>query len=215
VRVLSINVGLPLEVPYRGEAILTSIFKHPISSQERVWVRKLNIEGDGQADPKYHGGVDMAVYAYGADSFPWWNEKLGRAVTAGEFGENLTLSELKENELCVGDVIESGECRLQVVEPRFPCFKLGIRFDDPGILKTFMESRRPGIYFRVLNEGQIQFGSTFRVIEKDPERVPLLELFRTKIPGEMNREALKRCLNVKSLSDKWRQKITKLLSSNG
>lgn len=213
--ILSINISKPIKLTRGPKTMTTGICKQPIAGDQKIWIRKLNVEGDGQGDLKHHGGVHKAVYAYGTDAFVWWKQNWPNPISPGEFGENLTLSELDESALCVGDVIQSGDCQLQVSEPRFPCATLAFRFDDPAIVKTFMQSKRPGIYFRVLQEGQIQTGDKFTVVERDPQKVPLLELFKMKLPGQMNKDALKRALNVKSLTDEWKDRIQRYVSSNG
>jgi MOSC domain-containing protein YiiM len=210
-KILSIQVGLPREVPWEGKKVSTGIFKEPIVG--RVWVRRLNIEGDGQADLTVHGGADKAIYAYGSDAYTWWKSRLPETDFAyGAFGENLTVDLLDENRVCLGDIFQVGGCRLQVAQPRFPCFKLGIKFGDMGILKTFMESGRPGIYFRVLAEGQIQKGDELRCIDSDPEKVPLTALFRFNTQKKSTDPALlRRILRVKSLMPTWHETISKAL----
>jgi MOSC domain-containing protein YiiM len=133
-RVMSVNVGMPREVDRRGMKILTGIFKEPVAS--RLVVRRLNIEGDGQADLTVHGGPDKAVYAYPSEHYGPWREQLGRELTPGMFGENLTTEGLLEDAVHIGDEFRVGTARLVVTQPRLPCFKLGIRFGDPGIVKS-------------------------------------------------------------------------------
>ena len=207
---LSIQVGRPAPVEWEGKTLMTGIFKSSIPGP--VWVRKFNIEGDGQGDLDVHGGEDKAVYAYSADIYDWWKRELGVAeLPYGAFGENLTIAGLDENRLCVGDVLALGDCRLQVVEPRFPCFTLGVKFRDMEIIKTFLRSGRPGIYFRVLQEGMISAGDKAAVAQADPERVPLNALFEMKIRGALAPEVLRRLLRIPHLNETWRKKARTLL----
>ncbi len=208
---LSVQVGTPRTVKWQGKNVSTAIFKKKISGP--VKMGKLNIEGDIQADLKYHGGEDKAVYAYSHDAYPWWCKKLDVAsLPPGAFGENLTFDALDEKELCVGDRLSLGKCELQVVQPRFPCFKLGILFKDISILKTFMQSGRPGIYFRVLKEGQIQEGQKLEILERDPNQVSISEFFLLKQKGYKDMSLLKRLLKVENLNEEWRETFTSAIA---
>jgi MOSC domain-containing protein YiiM len=205
-KLLSIQVGLPREVEWEGKSVSTGIFKDAVHGP--VQVRKLNLEGDGQADLTVHGGLDKAVYAYGRDAYPWWLRKLSVAdLPNGAFGENLTFASLDERSLFIGDRLTLGGCELEIVQPRFPCFKLGIKFRDMGILKTFMKSGRPGIYFRVLKEGKIQAGDELVRTEINPERVSVWEFFDLKARKYADPPLLKRLLRIKGLNEEWRAKF--------
>jgi MOSC domain-containing protein YiiM len=211
-KLLSIQVGLPREVDWEGKRVSTGIFKDPVPGP--VWVGRLNIEGDGQADLRVHGGTDKAVYAYSMDAYPWWRKTLGRDdLPGGSFGENLTVDHLDETALCLGDVVAIGDCRLQIAQPRLPCFKLGIRLSDPEAPRTFMKSGRPGIYFRVLAEGSIRPGDRLEVVEADPERVPLADLFVFSQTRKADPAWAARALRVKSLMPAWRGKIADALEA--
>ena len=165
-RVLSVNVGMPRVVLYNGEPLATGIFKLPVNGP--VWVDTLNLTGDGQADLRVHGGVDKAVYCYPSEHYEYWrNELPGLDLPTGVFGENLTTSGLTEDDLRRGDHLVIGSAEFTVTIPRFPCFKLGIRFDQlfdeqssslrgVEMIKKFMKSRRPGFYLSVAKTGEIQ-----------------------------------------------------------
>lgn len=161
----AIFAGQPQEVLDNGKAVSTSIFKSRLEGA--VMVRRLNIEGDRQADLSVHGGVDKAVYCYPAEHYEAWQSELGRELDYGTFGENLTVSGLLEDRLHLEDVLVVGEAVLQVSEPRYPCFKLGIKMGDPLFLRRFQQSGRSGFYCRVLEEGLIEAGRTIEVIERD------------------------------------------------
>jgi MOSC domain-containing protein YiiM len=205
-KLLSIHVGLPREVEWEGKPVRTGIFKSPVPGP--VFVSKLNLEGDGQADLTVHGGFDKAVYGYPRDAYPWWLQALAvPALPDGSFGENLTFAHLDEKRIFIGDRFRLGRCELQAVQPRFPCFKLGIKFGDMGILKTFLESGRPGIYFRVLVEGEIREGDELIQVTTDPERVSVWDFFDLKLRKYADPPLLERLLRIKDLNEDWREKF--------
>jgi MOSC domain-containing protein YiiM len=131
----------------------------------------------------------------------------------GSLGENLSFDHLDEEKLCVGDIVALGGCKLQVSQPRLPCFKLGVRLGTPEALRTFMRIGRPGIYFRVLEEGKIEAGDTMKVIEPDPEKIPLNDLFRFHATREASAEWAERALRVEGMVGSWREKIKKVRST--
>ena len=141
-RVVSVNIGMPREVQWKGRKVVTGIFKSPVAA--KLTVRRLNIDGDGQADLTVHGGPDKAIYAYPSEHFGPWSERLGRELTPGIFGENLTTEGLLEDEVHIGDEFRVGTARLIITQPRLPCFKLGLRFDDPGMVKSFLRRKSRG-----------------------------------------------------------------------
>ena len=205
-KIVSINVGLPKTITWQGKEITTGIFKNPIPGP--VMVRKLNIEGDKQADLTVHGGADKAVYAYSFKAYDQWKRTLNISDLApGAFGENLTFDELDETKICVGDVLKVGETELQVVQPRQPCFKLGAKFGDMKVLNTFNQIDRPGIYFRVLKEGLIATGDEAKIISQEASRVPLIELFHFYKTKTIKPKTAKALLAVKSLNTSWRNKL--------
>jgi MOSC domain-containing protein YiiM len=210
-RLLSIQVGLPKEVEWDGKRVSTGIYKYPVSGP--VEVKKLNLEGDGQADLTVHGGADKAVYAYSLDAYPWWRETLQSSdLPNGAFGENLTFDAFDERSIGIGDKFALGGCELQAVQPRFPCFKLGIKFGDMEILRTFLSSGRPGIYFRVLKEGKIREGDTLRCLWRDPERVSVWDFFDLKIRKYADKALLARLLRIRDLNTEWRGKFQEQLA---
>ncbi len=176
---LSIQVGTPQSIVHQGREILTSFFKQPIDGP--VLVKTLSIEGDTQADLRVHGGRDKAVYAYAADAYSFWNDRYKTTNPYGSLGENLTFDELDEDKIAIGDIYDLGQCRLQVTQPRFPCFKLGVRFDDPQAVKVFNEFCRPGVYFRVLREGEIESGNSLKLIERVDDFISVKEVYQMKM----------------------------------
>ncbi|MEO8683047.1 MAG: MOSC domain-containing protein [Vicinamibacterales bacterium] len=167
-KIISIQVGRPREIPAEGEPVLTSIFKLPVSG--RVRVGRLNIDGDQQADLSVHGGPRKAVYLYPSEHYAYWKHELpSLSLPWGAFGENLTIQGLLEDQVCVGDRLLAGTAEFVVTQPRQPCYKLGIRFGRPDIVKQFLRSGRSGFYVAVLKEGEIGAGD---------------ELFHAPGPGE-------------------------------
>ena len=157
----SVNVGVPRLVEVDGHTVLTAIWKDPVEG--RVPLRGVNLQGDDQADRTVHGGPDKAVYAYGSEDTRWWATELDTELGAGAFGENLTVSGLPVSDAVIGERWEVGSTLLEVAQPRLPCFKLGIRFGDPGFLRRFARAGRPGAYLRVIREGDIGAGDPINV----------------------------------------------------
>jgi MOSC domain-containing protein YiiM len=205
-RIASVNVGLPREVPFGNETVRTGIFKEPVAG--RVAVRRLNLEGDAQADLSVHGGADKAVYAYPIENYDYWREQLpNRELSLGIFGENLTTRGLREDALHIGDELRIGTARLVVTQPRLPCFKLGIRFGDPAIIAQFVASHRPGFYLAVLEEGAIGPGDAVEIVHEDEHRLTVTELFRLIAFDKTNTEQMRRALRVRHLAAVWRRKF--------
>ena len=154
----SVNVGLPREIEHGGRLVTTAIWKHPISGRSAV--RGVNIVGDGQGDRKVHGGVDKAVYAYASEDYEWWEGELGRELTPGTFGENITTRGIDLAAAVVGQRWELPDLVLEVTQPRLPCFKLGIRMGDAGFPDVFKGAARFGAYLRIIAEGTIGRGDS-------------------------------------------------------
>lgn len=165
-RIVAVNVGLPRTVVVGGTSVTTAITKSAVEG--RIGVRHLNVDGDRQADLRVHGGPDKAVYSYAAEDLAWWAAELGREpLPTGAFGENLTTAGLDLTAALVGEVWRVGSVVLQVTQPRIPCYKLAIRFDDPGMPRRFTAAARPGAYLRVLQEGELAAGVAV-VVESRP-----------------------------------------------
>ena len=156
-KILSVNVGRPREVEWRGERVLTSIWKSPVAG--RVAVRRTNLAGDEQSDLSVHGGPEKAVYVYPSEHYAFWRAELpGMELSFGQFGENLTSEGLLESELAIGDRLRIGSAEFQITQPRVPCFKLGIRFGRPDLVKRFLRAGRSGFYLAVTKEGELGAG---------------------------------------------------------
>jgi MOSC domain-containing protein YiiM len=166
-QLLSIQVGRPRLVTHGGRSVRTAIYKEPVLF--RVRVRRLNLEGDAQADLRVHGGPDKAVYAYDLGGYEHWRRELGWELPFGQFGENLTVEGMPETKVRIGDVYRIGTAVLQVAQPRSPCYKLAMKMQRPRFLKPFLASGRTGFYLRVLEEGEIGAGDWIQLLSRDPE----------------------------------------------
>lgn len=213
-KLLAISIGRPKKVQWQNKEILTSIYKSPVHGS--VTVKKENIEGDRQADLNVHGGFDKAVYAYSYDTYPWWQKELGLDIMPfGSFGENLTFDELDETQIFVGDIFEIGTCQLEAVQPRVPCFKLGIKFDNQKIIQTFNDFHRSGVYFRVKKEGIIQAGDSLKLIGYEPIKASISELFQfIKDKGVTSKKRALELAKIQSLNIKWRNKFIQISQSS-
>jgi MOSC domain-containing protein YiiM len=203
-RVLSVNVGRPREVEWRGKLVRTSIFKAPVSGRLRV--RALNLEGDEQSDLTVHGGTDKAVYAYPSEHYAFWRRELpGADLPWGAFGENLTLEGLLEDGICIGDHVRCGSAELAVTQPRVPCFKLGIRHGRPDLVKRFLRSGRSGFYFAVVQEGELGAGDALELIPAQGDRVSVAAAARAHAADDTDPELMRRLSRLAGLSHSWRE----------
>ena len=167
-KILSVNVGLPREVPWQGKLVTTGIFKEPVNGA--VALRTLNLDGDRQADLTVHGGVDKAVYAYPSEHYLFWRTELpGVDLPWGMFGENFSTAGLREEDVYIGDRFRIAEAEVMVTEPRMPCFKLGLKFGRADMIKRFLASRRTGFYFAVMREGMVAAGNAIELIGREQE----------------------------------------------
>jgi MOSC domain-containing protein YiiM len=180
VRVLSVNVSLVRTVPWKGGTVSTGIYKEP--TDRRVRVRALGLEGDEQADLRAHGGPRKAVYGYPGEHYPPWRRELpGMDLPLGMFGENLTTEGLLEADVHVGDRYRVGTAVLEVTQPRFPCYKLGVKFGREDILPLFLRSGRSGFYFAVVREGEVAAGDAIEVVSRSTDRPTIKALVRERI----------------------------------
>lgn len=211
---LSVHVSGVREITHRGRQVTTGIFKEPVEG--RVHLGKLNLDGDAQADLRGHGGPNRAVYAYSIENYDHWKKELGRDDFGhAQFGENFTVTEMLEDRVCVGDVFQVGGARVQVTQPRVPCFKLAIKMGDPGIVKKFLQSCRVGFYLRVLQEGEVGAGDRIELIESDPERMTVQEICHLYYFDLENLDDRRRALRIEALSPGWREGIEGHLAKAG
>lgn len=202
-KLISINVGLPREVGWNSKSVMTGIFKEPV--QERVRVNHLNVAGDKQADLSVHGGPDKAVYAYPVEHYVYWRGELPDSkLTWGVFGENLTTEGLQENALHIGVRFRIGTAELVVTQPRVPCYKLGIRFGRPDMVKRFLHSRRTGFYFAVAHEGELSGGDPIELVAREADSLTVADITRLYAFEKDDQEMLQRAAQLEALPENWR-----------
>lgn len=210
-KLISLNVALPRLVQYNGEPVATGIFKEPV--QGPVMLRTLNLDGDRQADLSVHGGVSKAVYAYPSEHYQFWKKDLPEMeLPYGMFGENFTTEGLFEDGVNVGDRFRIGEAELKVTEPRLPCYKLGIKFGRPDILRKFLQSRRTGFYFAVLKEGEVKAGDAIELLSRDANNIAISDITRLYAFEKDDLETLRRAVKLEALSESWREYFQRQIS---
>jgi ferredoxin-NADP reductase/MOSC domain-containing protein YiiM/ferredoxin len=210
---LSVNVGLPRDVTWNGKTVRTSVWKSSVDG--RRMVRKLNIQGDAQADLAGHGGEHRAVFVYQMDSYHYWEHFFGRNdFTFGQFGENFTVEGLPDNEVCIGDRYRIGGAEFEVTQPRVTCYRVGIRMNDPRMAALLVSHHRPGFYFRVLQEGEVGAGDEIVKITEGPERISVADIDALLyLPGH-SREQLQRALRIPALSKGWQSSFRAMLQQD-
>ena len=202
-KLLSVNVGLPRAVAWRGKTVRTSIFKAPVPG--RVRVARLNAAGDQQSDLSVHGGPDKAVYAYPSEHYAYWRAELpGADLPWGAFGENFTTEGVLESAVHIGDRLRAGSAEFVVTQPRMPCFKLGIRFGRPDMVKRFQRSGRTGFYFAVVQEGEVTAGDALEWVARDEHGVTVAEVVGLYAAGAADQDLLHRVSELPALPEAWR-----------
>jgi ferredoxin-NADP reductase/MOSC domain-containing protein YiiM len=210
--VVSVNVGLPRNVEWQGKTVRTAIWKQPVAG--RVFAGRLNLAGDGQADLAGHGGEQRALMVYQLDSYRYWANHLGRSdFVHGIFGENLTVEGLADAEVCIGDRYRIGGAVFEVSQPRVTCYRLGLRLDYPEMPALVVSHRRPGFYFRVIEEGEIGAGDRIEKIADGPERISVAEIDSLLYSADHPIEALRRAMRIPALSPGWQGSLKALLDS--
>ena len=203
VRLVSVSVGLPREVTWKGKTVTTGIFKAPVDGP--VALRRHNLEGDRQADLSVHGGPTKAVYVYPTQHYDYWRGELGGGELAwGSFGENFTVDGMNEDAVCIGDEFRVGSSRVVVTEPRMPCFKLGIRFGRADMVKRFLKSQRTGFYFGVVEEGLVQAGDHLERVAAHPDGLSVADVTRLYTTERPNEALLRKAIAVVVLPESWR-----------
>jgi len=206
-KIVSLNTGLPREVPWHGMKVTTGIYKQPVEG--RVTLRTLNLDGDRQADLTVHGGAYKAVYCYPLVHYDYWTRELPhRDLPMAIFGENFTTDGLLEDSVYVGDRFSIGSAEVVVTQPRLPCYKLGIRFESDDMVRRFLASGRTGFYLGVTREGEVGAGDEIKVIARDPNAVPVSEITRLYIAKRYSARdvaSLQRALRVEALPESWKE----------
>jgi MOSC domain-containing protein YiiM len=205
-KLMSLNTGLPREVKWHGEMVTTGIFKEPVDG--RVALRQLNLDGDRQADLSVHGGPYKAVYCYPLTHYDYWKKELpDKELSIGIFGENFTLDSFVEESVFLGDRYSIGSAEVVVTQPRLPCYKLGIRFEDDHMVKRFWLSRRTGFYLAVTREGEVGAGDEMTLVRRDPNEVPVSEIFRLyagKQYSDADVGVVQRVLKIEGVPAGWK-----------
>lgn len=202
-KLISLNVSLPREVQWRGERILTGIFKSAVTGPRRL--SRLNVDGDAQAELSVHGGIHKAVYGYPVEHYDYWRAELPDTdLTWGTFGENFTTEGVLEDQVYIGERFQIGTAEVQVTEPRLPCYKLGIRFDRADMVKRFLASRRTGFYFAVVKPGVVEAGQVFEQIHCPAHGITIADLTRVLAFDPDDLVTMQRIVQIEHLSDAWR-----------
>ena len=215
-RLVSVNVGLPRDIEWKGRTVHTGIWKRPVHG--RCKVGRLNVEGDGQGDLAGHGGEQRAVFVYQIESYRYWEEQLKRPDLCGgnswgTFGENFTIEGLPDNTVCIGDRYRIGSALFEATQPRVTCYRVGIRMNEPRMAALLTSSGRPGFYFRVLEEGEVGAGDEIEKMGEAKERMTVAEINALLyLPGHP-RDLLQRAVRMVALSPGWRASFEALLRS--
>ena len=205
-KLISVNIGLPREVTWHGKIVTTAIFKQLVPG--RIALRKLNLDGDLQADLTVHGGEHKAVYCYPVEHYAYWKKELpGRDLPLGMFGENFSTEGLLETSVHLGDRYSIGTAEVVVTQPRFPCYKLGVRFQSDDMVKRFLASARTGFYVAVTREGEVAAGDAIKLLARDPNAVPISEIPRLYVAKRFAKDdaaTLRRALKVAVFPESWK-----------
>lgn len=207
---ISVNVGLPREITVGGKTVRTSIWKDPV--QGRVHVSTLNLDGDQQSDLAVHGGVDKAVYVYPSEHYSYWRTQLPDVdLPWGAFGENFSSNGILEDQIKIGDRLRVRSAEFIVTQPRMPCFKLGIRFNRPDIMKRFLQSKRTGFYLAVTREGEVEEETAIEFIEKQESGVTITDIVNLYSVDSQNQELLRHATELRALPQSWKDYFRKRL----
>ncbi len=211
-RLLSVNVGLPRDVEWKGRTVHTGVWKDSIPGRCRV--HRLNLEGDGQGDLAGHGGEQRAVFVYQIESYHYWQEQLKRTdFVYGQFGENFTIEKLPDDTVCIGDRYQIGSALFEVTQPRVTCYRVGIRMNEPRMPALLTSSGRPGFYLRVLQEGDVGAGDEIVKVGEAHDRMTIAEINALLYSPHYPHDQLERALHIKALSSGWRSSFEAILRS--
>src|SRR5260370_5178866 len=211
-RLLSVNVGLPRGIEWKGRTVHPGIWKDPVRGRCRV--SRLNLNGDGQGDLAGHGAEERAVFVYPIESYRYWQEQLKRTdFVHGQFGENFTIEGLPDNVVCIGDRYQIGSAVFEVTQPRVTCYRVGIRMNEPSMPALLTSSGRPGFYFRVEQEGEVGAGDEIMKVGEANERMTVAEINALLYSPNHARDRLERALRMEALSPGWRSSFEALLRS--
>lgn len=203
-RLLSLNVGIPRQILVQDKRVTTGIFKEPVTGP--VMLRKVNLDGDQQADLSVHGGADKAVYAYPSEHYAYWRKELpDMDLPWGMFGENFTTEGLDAEAVRIGDRFAIGKAEVIATQPRLPCFKLGIKFGRADMVKRFLQSRRTGLYFSVAKEGVVEAGDEIRLVGQDQHEVTIADITRLYAFERDDLSTMQRTIQIEALPESWKE----------
>ncbi len=210
-KVLAVNIGERKLVKWRGKAIETGIFKYPVDHP--IHLENEDVVGDSVVDRRYHGGIEKACYIYSADHYPLWKEKYPELDwNCGMFGENITVKGMQERQIQIGDIYEIGECRVQVTQPREPCFKLGIRFGTQKVLKDFIALGLPGVYVKIIESGLVNVGDEMRLSERLHNAIGVNEVWELMYNKTPDMEELEFAVDFQHLGESFKSGLRKRLA---
>jgi MOSC domain-containing protein YiiM len=196
---MSVNVGMPKDVPWNGKTVHTGVWKTPVEGA--VMVRRLNIDGDGQGDLAGHGGEQRAVMVYQTESYDYWRDYLGRDdLRPGNFGENFTVSGLDDHDVCIGDRYRIGDAEFEVTQPRVTCFRVGMRLGVPEMPNLLVSQHRPGFYFRVITEGLVRAGDDIVLTRRGRHELSVADVDALLYLPDRDMELLHKVVDVPALS---------------
>ena len=202
-KIISLNVGLPREIVYKDRSIVTGIFKEPVEG--RVRARKLNLDGDRQADLRVHGGAEKAIYVYPSEHYDYWRDQLpDMKLPWGMFGENFTVEGLNEKEVNIGDRFRINTALFMVTQPRMPCYKLAAKFERDDIIKRFLRSKRTGFYLSVIEEGEVGAGDAIELVSRDENDITVTNIIQLYVSEGKNPGLLRRAAALEALPAGWR-----------
>lgn len=212
-KVISTNIGTPQLIEWRGQQIETGIYKYPVD--QPIFLGSEDVVADHVIDRRYHGGVDKACYLYSADHYSFWKSKFPEVEFCwGMFGENITVSGLSESEVRIGDRFQIGDAVVQVSQPRQPCFKLGIRFNNQKVVSDFWELPYPGVYLRVIKEGNVKKGNEFILLERNQDSLTVAQVFSIFTSNRKNTDLIDKALTDELLAASCRRDIDKIKTAN-
>jgi MOSC domain-containing protein YiiM len=203
-----LNVGLPKKELFHGKEFITGMCKKPVTHY--LVLTHQGFEGDGVGDLKHHGGVDKAVCVYAIDHYEYWEKVLGRKMPDAAFGENFTVTDMNEDDVCIGDIYRVGTALTQVSQPRQPCSTLAARYGRDDFVKLVVDSGRTGFYLKVLEEGRVKAGDSLLLLEQDPRRVSIAFANHIYHHDRKNREGIEKVLSVPALSESWQKSFREL-----
>ena len=207
-KVLATNKGKAVEINYHGRIEKTGMYKYPV--EEGIFLGKEDVKDDSVVDRRYHGGIDKACYWYSEKHYNFWKKRFPDLKwELGMFGENLSISDLDEGEVKIGDVYEIGECLVQVSQPRQPCFKLNFRFECDTMVKEFIEAGFPGVYVRILKEGKIKTGDVLILKERNEKSLSIRDVYRLLYQQDKDPNLLELALNDTALAESCKRDLQK------